>query len=233
MSTVQPAAKCHPRLMFSHCPSASDLPHDIAGHACRFELHSQASSRREAVEELISAVYRRRYDAHPPDFAPMLVSLSNSHGPVAAAGYRPAGQGPLFLERYLDRPIEHLLSATRSGTTSRAAIVEVGHLAATRVGEGRRLVYCLGQHLVDEGYAWVVSTVTRELRKLFLRIGVTPLALGVADPNALGDERLRWGRYYEHDPVILAGYLPQAMERLGARHRLAAVERRWPFESES
>ncbi len=175
---------------------------------------------------MISGVYRRRYDAHPCDFAPMLVSLSNAHGPVAAAGYRPAGRGPLYLERYLDRPVEHLLSATRSDAASRDAIVEVGHLASTRVGEGRRRVYCLAQHLLDEGYAWVVRTVTREWRRMFLRIGVTPLALGIADPHALGDERLRWGRYYEHEPVILAGYLPQAMGRLDARYRLATVEKK-------
>ena len=103
----------------------------------------------------------------------------------------------------------------------------------TRAGEGRRLVHCLGQHLLDEGFSWVVSTVTRELRKLFLRLGVAPLALGVADPHALGDERLRWGRYYEHEPVILAGYLPQAMSRLAGRHRVAAGETRRLFEGES
>src|SRR5688572_28810005 len=211
-------ASANPRFMFAHHASASDLRHDPPDQARRLELHPPASSRREAVEALVATVYRRRYDAHPPDFAPMLVSLSSGHGPVAAAGYRPAGQGPLFLERYLDRPIEQLLPATRGAATSRSAIVEVGHLAATRVGEGRRLVYCLGQHLMDEGYAWVVSTVTRELRMLFLRLGVTPLALGVADPRALGNERHRWGSYYDHEPMILAGHLPLAMARLGARH---------------
>jgi len=223
MSAVHTLQSARPRLMFIHRLFASDLSHDRAGDGCRLEVHPPASSGREAVEAMISAVYRRRYDALPPDFAPMLVSLSNPHGPVAAAGYRPAAQGPLFLERYLDRPVEHLLSTTRSVMASRAAIVEVGHLASTRAGDGRRLVYCLGQHLLDEGYAWVVSTVTRELRKMFLRLGITPLALGIADPRALGDEQLRWGRYYEHEPVILAGYLPHAMGRLDARYRLATV----------
>jgi hypothetical protein len=219
--------------MLAYRSSAPTLCLDAGGHACGLELHPPGSSRRGAVEALINSVYRRRYDAQPPDFAPMLVSLSGSQGPVAAAGYRSAAQGPLFLERYLDRPIEQLLCATGGGTASRAVIVEVGHLAATRVGEGKRLVHCLGQHLMEEGYAWVVSTVTRELRKLFLRLGVTPLALGAADPRALGDERFCWGRYYDHEPVILAGYLPQAMGRLGARHCVAPGERRRRFESVS
>ena len=202
-------------------------------HPCRLELHPPASSGRGAVESLISTVYRSRYDAYPPGFTPMLVSLSSGTEPVAAAGYRPAAQEALFLERYLDRPVEQLLPPARGRTTARGAIVEVGHLAATRAGEGRQLVHCLAHHLLDQGYAWVVSTVTRELRRLFLRLGVTPFALGVADPVALGNERFRWGRYYEHEPVILAGYLPQAIERLDTRPCAVRVEHRAACESAS
>lgn len=201
----------------AHCP------------ACRFEQHTHASARRGDVEALIRAVYRRRYDADPAAFTPMLVSLSDTQGPVAAAGYRPAHQEPLFLERYLDRPIEHCLPAGAAGPVAREQIVEVGHLAALRAGDGRRLIHCLTQHLVDQGYTWVVSTVTRELRQLFSRLGITPLALGAARAEALGDERLRWGRYYEHEPVILAGHLPQAIGRLDAAQRRCRQGDALPF----
>jgi hypothetical protein len=99
----------------------------------------------------------------------------------------------------------------------RAAIVEVGHLAAMRAGEGRRLIVQLGPHLAAQGFQWVVSTLTEELRQLFVRIGVVPLALGRADPAVLGADAQAWGRYYEHRPVVLAGYLPQALRRLQQR----------------
>jgi hypothetical protein len=49
----------------------------------------------------------------------------------------------------------------------------------------------------------VVCTLTAELRHLFLRIGITPLALGAADPDALGQDVGRWGSYYDHHPVVL------------------------------
>lgn len=198
-------------------------------HTCRLELHAPASPRRAAVEALIRNVYDRRYGAQPPAFTPVLASLSGAHGVVAAAGYRAARDEPLFLERYLGRPIEHCLPQTGGEHVPRAQIVEVGHLAATRAGEGRRLIHCLTQHLVDEGYTWVVSTVTRELRALFLRLGITPLALGAADPHKLGDERHHWGRYYEHEPVILAGHLPQAISRLDGAHRRSATDAPLPF----
>lgn len=208
--------------MHLHRQSDPSLLHPPAGQAGCFELHAQDSPGRASVESLIRTVYRERYDAHPPAFAPMLASVCDAQGPAAAAGYRAARQDSLFLERYLDRPIEQLLPLSTADTAARAQIVEVGHLAALRAGEGRRLIHCLTRHLVDEGYTWVVSTVTRELRALFLRLGITPLALGPANPHALGEDRKHWGRYYDHEPVILAGHLPQALARLDAallRHR--------------
>lgn len=215
--------------MHAHRQHACDPPRHPTGRDCGLRLHAPASPHRGAVEALIRSVYRQRYDAHPPAFTPMLVSLSDGQGPVAAAGYRAAQHGPLFLERYLARPVEHWLPGTDGHTVARSQIVEVGHLAALRAGEGRRLIHCLTQHLVDEGYTWVVSTVTRELRQLFLRLGITPLALGPADPQALGDERLHWGRYYEHEPVILAGHLPQAIHRLSRAQRRSAAAEPLPF----
>ena len=63
----------------------------------------------------------------------------------------------------------------------------------------------------------MVSTLTAELRHLFVRLGVTPLALGAADPQRLGELAARWGSYYEHQPVVLAGNLSQALNQLARR----------------
>lgn len=172
---------------------------------------------RQEVEAYISAVYARRYGAHVTQFAPVLVCLRDDTGIVAAAGYRHARGSALFLERYLAAPVETLLASSQGALPARETIVEVGHLAATRAGEGRRLILMLGPHLAQQGFHWVVSTLTEELRRLFLRIGVTPLTLGVADPAALGQEAVHWGSYYDHHPLVLAGHLPQALRRLARR----------------
>jgi hypothetical protein len=63
---------------------------------------------------------------------------------------------------------------------------------------------------------WIVSTVTRELRHLFVRMGIAPLALGAADASCLGDDVKDWGSYYAHEPVVLAVQLQIAM-RLNPR----------------
>ncbi|MBX3608024.1 MAG: thermostable hemolysin [Piscinibacter sp.] len=182
------------------------------------ELVGPDDPRRAEVEAFIRAVYAERFGAVLRHFAPQLVALRAPGGRlVAAAGYRSADAAPLFLERYLERPVESALGTHAGGLPSRAEIVEVGHLAASQAGEGRRLILALGPHLAAQGYQWVVSTLTEELRQLFVRIGVTPLALGVADARVLGAEAADWGDYYAHRPVVLAGHLPLALRRLARR----------------
>jgi hypothetical protein len=186
------------------------------GPAPRLQVHGAASPGRESVERFIAAVYLRRFGAVLRQFAPVLVSLHDEHGErVAAAGYRAARSGPLFLERYLPAPVQQLLPAA----PQRDGIVEVGHLAAVRAGEGRRLIRLLGPHLSSQGFEWAVSTLTQELRNLLVRMGVTPLALGVADPARLGEQAAQWGSYYEHKPLVLAGLLDAATQRLSRRSR--------------
>jgi hypothetical protein len=185
-------------------------------------VHAAGDPQRDAVEDFIRGVYAARYGAQVNGFAPVLVSLHEGGQIVAAAGYRNAAQ-PLFLERYLDEPVEALLARHHGGTAvpAREHIVEVGHLAATKAGEGRRLVLMLGAHLAQRRTQWVVSTLTQELRQLFSRMGLAPVLLGRADPARLGHEAADWGRYYEHQPVVLAGHLPQALHQLALRKRRA------------
>lgn len=177
---------------------------------------------RAEVQAFIARIYAHRFGARLQQFAPCLVSLRDPHSGdiVAAAGYRFADTGPLFLERYLSAPIEDLLSAQHGTPVARRGVVEVGHLAAGRAGEGRRLIMLLGQYLAQpdqQDAEWVVSTLTQELRHLFVRLGVTPLALGQADPAAVGEDLAAWGSYYDHRPVVLAGRLQAALRLMGRR----------------
>lgn len=180
--------------------------------------HPPGDPWRGEVEAFIASVFRARFGAAVRGFAPLLVGLRDETGAlVAAAGYRAADEGPLFLERYLDAPIEQRLQAAHGAPVPRRHIVEVGHLAATRAGEGRRLITLMAPLLAREGFDWIVSTLTQELRQLFVRLGVAPLALGIADPGKLGDQALDWGNYYDHRPLVQAGQLQLALRALQAR----------------
>lgn len=196
-------------------PGDADLPHPRSDTPPgTLVVHGPGEPGRAEVEAFIAGVFAERFGARLDRFAPMLVSLRDGGRLVAAAAWRSAGEGPLFLERYLPQPVEALLGSATGRMPSRSRIVEVGSLAARQAGQGRRLILLLGPHLAAQGFQWVVGTLTEELRRLFLRIGVAPLSLGAADPAALGAEAARWGRYYEHRPVVLAGHLPLALRPL-------------------
>ena len=177
---------------------------------------------RPEVESFIQAVYAACYGAQVRDFMPTLVALRDDDGQLlAAAGYRCAGDHALFLERYLDRPVERLLATSHAAAPPRERIVEVGHLAAARAGQGRRLILQLGPHLAGQGFEWVVSTLTQELRHLFVRLGIVPVPLGMADPALLGADAAAWGSYYDHHPLVLAGQIAPALQVLAQRRGAA------------
>lgn len=181
-------------------------------------LHLPEDARRAEVEDFIRGVYQRHYGASVQEFTPVLVSLADTDGQVvAAAGYRSAAAGPLFLERYLREPVEDELAWHAGRSLARREIVEIGHLAAGRAGAGRRLMLLLGPHLAQQRFRWAVATLTRELRQLMTRLGLTPLALAAADPKALGADAACWGSYYEHVPLVLAGEIQPALRRLVRR----------------
>lgn len=189
---------------------------DIQAH--RLQSIERNQPGRAGIESFVRTIYAKRYGADVRDFAPFMVALRDETGTtIAAAGYRPAAYGPLFLERYLAAPVEALLARDAGERADRASIVEVGHLAASRAGVGRVLMELLGLQLSAQGFRWVVGTLTAELRHLVVRLGIVPQALGVADPSALGADAARWGRYYDHRPVVLAGRIDTSLQEL-AKH---------------
>jgi len=179
----------------------------------RMSIHGAGCPERTRVEGFIRAVYQEHYDARLSALAPTLVALRAGDQILAAAGYRSATER-LFLERYLDAPVEACLARSTLDAPGRPAIVEVGHLAAIRNGAGRLLMPLLGAHLAGAGFEWVVSTATEELRHLFRRLGLSPLVLGSADPSVLGTEAVNWGTYYDHRPHVVAGSITQGMAQL-------------------
>lgn len=176
-----------------------------AARVLRF--HPESGRGRGAVERFVADVYLRAYGARVPGFAPMLASVVEDGRIVAAAGWRTAGQR-LYLERYLDAPVEACIARVGARTApDRSRIVEVGHLAATRAGEGRRLLVLLALHLASIGFDWMVSTATPAVRSAFERAGVHGMVLGPATLEAAGPDGPAWGSYYAGGPSVIAGEL--------------------------
>ncbi len=174
------------------------------------------SSRREEAENFIRAIFLRRYAARIKAFAPRLLMLEQHGRAIAAAGWRGADTEPLFLERYLDAPIETILATLTGQALERQRIVEVGNLASEKPGGSLHVILNLARHLDQSGYEWVVFTATRELIGIFTKLGLPLLALAKANPTRLGHDALDWGSYYDTQPVVVAGRIRLALDRVGS-----------------
>lgn len=172
----------------------------------RFEPVHCTHPQREAFEEFIAERFSRAYGARVSHFLPHLLGVRDGLARwKAAAGYAAAAAQPLFLEQYLDEPIERMLAAALARPIARASVVEVGNLAAVSAGMARALIPQLARHLYGLGYRWVTFTATRALRNSFHRMGLRPLPIAAADRARLADGGASWGSYYDQDPVVMAG----------------------------
>jgi hypothetical protein len=164
------------------------------------------SDARSDLERFIAERFRASYGAEVRQFCAHLLGARDDAGAWrAAAGYTPAARGALFLEHYLDRPVEALLSGALGERVPRERIVEVGNLVAAPAGCGRRFLPALGRHLIALDYRWVVFTATQEVRNLLRRLSFPALVLAPALRERLPDGGAAWGSYYAHRPSVMAG----------------------------
>lgn len=167
-----------------------------------------AHPRRAEVEAFIRQRYREAYGACLGDLMPQLCARVDQAGTlIAAAGLRLASQAPLFLERYLDAPIEDCLRAHFGVAPARERIVEIGHLSGAGAGATSGLFVALARELHASGIEWAVFVATSALRQRLARIGLQPRPIAAADAARLGPAAERWGSYYATDPWLLAGPL--------------------------
>ncbi|MEQ6887363.1 thermostable hemolysin [Halomonas sp. CS7] len=184
---------------------------------------------RRRLERLVRRCFTLDHGARIRHFLPRLFGLWEGETPLAAVGAGRAIAGPLFQEHYLDEPVETFLSRYLGRPVSREAIAEIGNLVSLRRGLQRRLFVPLIDQLVDDGLEWVLFTATPTVANGIRRLGIELHPLHLADPTRLGDEQAGWGRYYEHQPRVMAGDLRLAHKVLTERGllgpaRLAEVD---------
>lgn len=160
---------------------------------------------RPVFERFIQQRFRKAHGADIQHFMPELFGVTQVSGELCAvAGVRLA-TSPLFLERYLDEPIEAIIGRTFDQPVPRAAIVEVGNLAASDTGSARLSIIAITYLLAMGGLEWVTFTGSIGLVNSFRRLGLKPATLCAAEPARLGDECHAWGSYYESQPCVHAG----------------------------
>ena len=100
------------RDIFHYRPSPVITTHTIIG-----------SPRRQEAESFIRSVFAHHYGADVSAFAPNLLLLEQNDRTIAATGWRAASDESLFLERYLDQPIEQAMAKLAGQPVARERIV--------------------------------------------------------------------------------------------------------------
>jgi len=161
---------------------------------------------RRQVEAFIEQVYAKAYGAVIGQHYPTLISVRDEEGRILAAlGFRAAGHHTLFLEQYMDMPVEAGVSAAFGTPAARDTIVEIGNLASAGHGAAVFLFAALTAYLECIGFTHLALTGTKLLRGYFAKLGLDPRDMGRADPARLNDHGKSWGTYYETEPRLIAG----------------------------
>jgi hypothetical protein len=176
-----------------------------------------------AIRSLIQDRYAAAHGAYPTADYPTYLTIGALEAPEAVLGFRPAGEASLFLERYLDRPIEMVLGERFGRPVPRQRIAELGdhasHRPAATITLWREAAAAL------EGRADIaVAVLTRSMRAMFDRLELALHILAPARIEALGDAAATWGRYYDSDPMLCAGEIALCrarLDRIAVRRRAA------------
>ncbi|MGQ0620227.1 MAG: thermostable hemolysin [Panacagrimonas sp.] len=197
----------------------NSTPHGegVPSHRRGTIVEADARSRPQ-FEAFIAQRYAEVHGAQLYCFMPRLFGLYHLRRElVAAFGLRGADAGGLFLERYLDSPIEHLVTARFGRPALRNEIAEIGNLAGASPDALRNLIPALTYHLRDEGYRYVAFTGSARLCKGFSRLGLPLRMVAQADAKRLPiEERRRWGSYYAHSPSVMLGDVAEGHRLLRA-----------------
>ena len=176
-----------------------------------------------SVRQLIADRYSAVHGAQPSIDYPDYCTIVEPDGPLAALGYRRAADGPLFLESYLDVPVEAVLARRLGRRVDRSTVVEIGDHASARPQATLRL-WAKAAELLAEEAELAVAVLTAPLRRMFGRVGVPVVEIAPALPEQVGSPTA-WGRYYLSDPIVCVGEIEAgrgALEAWGDGLGLAA-----------
>lgn len=190
-------------------------------HVTQHPEGTQATS--VLIQQFIAQTFLAYYGARISSFCTHLLGIRDSNGSLcAAAGYNLAEDGVLFLEQYLDTPIEMHVKQRLGFDIQRGDLVEVGNLATQHAGGARMLIRLMTEHLHHINRHWVVFTGTTQLINSFNRMGLPTLKLSPANPNKISNPDT-WGSYYTNRPWVVLGNIALGYAHLARVKNTPAV----------
>ncbi|ABM02794.1 thermostable hemolysin [Psychromonas ingrahamii 37] len=174
---------------------------------------------RQKVEQYVASRYLLAFDAHITEFMPTFLGVySEKNELLSVCGYRIASQEPLFLEQYLTKPAEQIMSGQFSQPIVRSTLIEFGQLASFSKGISPWHFLLMAKHLIEQGFEWCIFTATDPLYVMMVHLGLKPAVLGNADQQNINNAQTTWGTYYHTQPRVSAGNLKAGLAQLIQRY---------------
>jgi len=190
-------------------PTATD-PRPFGRHL-RVASAAPGDRERAALESYVRCAFARKHAADVQSFMPTLLGFRDASAVLCGViGLRRAVDSPLYLERYLDTPVEAALCAVTGTAVRRDQVVEVGNLAGRNCRAAMRMVAQVPAYLLAADLRWIVFTATSTVRQILLALGAPLVELARADASRTVGGPDHWGSYYQGDPRVYAGYLPDS-----------------------
>jgi len=195
-----------------------------------FQLCLQGALGRQEQEAFIAKRFNDVYGAQVDEFYPVLMSRTENNSLSSVVGIRPGTDKPLFLEQYLELPLDEAIHQKTGNRVCRNTLAEIGNLASNCRRSNQLMFIILTAVLAEAGYEWVVFTATSQVRALLRRLKFYPVTLCGADPTRLHDNSDAWGSYYAAGPEVQSGSLKEGMEILRQNPFTAGLLKRHELE---
>ncbi|MFT7288185.1 MAG: hypothetical protein ACI87W_002300 [Halieaceae bacterium] len=175
----------------------------------------QGSTLYERACRLSAREYQRHFNCVLKDFYPAYFCLLKDKRLMAVCGLR-SGEEELFLEQYLDQPLEHMVSERLAEVVARESIVEIGGFALRNKDVAMLFMASMAPAFWKLGYTHAVCTATLPVRRCLRSLGIHSTSLAKADPARLRAADTDWGNYYAMRPAVVCGSLASTLELINA-----------------
>lgn len=181
---------------------------------------------RARAEQFICDKYWFTFSACLAALPEQLICLCDDTGDiVAACAFSIADHRKLFSERYLGHPVQEHIETVFLTRIQRQRIAEIGSLACLNHTYLPMLFAAVVDYASQHNVDFLLFTATAQLRRHLQRLQLPTQILANAPAVALPEaEREQWGKYYDRQPLVLAGRtqdgvrLQHHLQRHGAMH---------------
>ncbi|SFB97082.1 thermostable hemolysin [Pseudoalteromonas denitrificans] len=171
------------------------------------------SELRAQLQSFITEGFEKAFDAHVSSFLPLLIQLGDSK-PRATLGLRSA-RSALFIEQYLNAPIEKLILSSKP--VLRNEIAELGNLYSSNRRFTVPLFMTMAVSLFLADFKYLTFSGTDQVRTLLTKLDVSFVELKDAKQDALKEGMNDWGDYYLHAPKICVLKLSNIMALINSK----------------